>query len=359
MAAKNKSKPVSKTKTRLVTFSLLLIFAVGFSAYDIWKIYPETASTGTGKSIVFHVQKGIGPTALASQLQAAGIIESPGKLGLWLKLSGLFPTIKAGEFKLQDNMTPKEVINALQGRTATKGIRITIPEGYKLSQIAEVLIKAKLTDKDKFREACFDRTLLSKLGIPSNSAEGFLFPDTYYFHPNTTAPVVIEKMYRNFQKKTASLNLPQGNSLLELVTLASIVQAEAKVASEAPIIAGVYLNRLDANKFPGRRLQADPTVSFGCDSFILPQPTSCDTFKGTLGSKQLSDESNPYNTYRHSGLPPGPIGSPGFTSLRAVVQPKQVPYLYFVVSKDGEHQFSITLPEHQKAVNAYRQRNGN
>ncbi|MBN2716426.1 MAG: endolytic transglycosylase MltG, partial [Deltaproteobacteria bacterium] len=200
--------------------------------------------------------------------------------------------------------------------------------------------------------------LLNRLGIPAKSAEGFLFPDTYYFYPDTTAEEVVARMHENFIKKTESLNLPSGSALAELVTLASIVQAEAKVSDEAPIIAGVYTNRLNPDKFASGRLQADPTVAYGCDLFVPDKPPSCSTFKGVLGSRQLQDADNRYNTYRHAGLPPGPICCPGLHALKAALSPKVLPYLYFVVSTDGRHTFSVTLDEHEKAVQAYRQSSG-
>lgn len=362
MAKKNETPPATRGKIRLVTFGLLFLFAMGFTAYDVLIAYPQTAHTGDGAKIQFVVPKGIGPSQLTDALAQRNVISSPGKFGLWLKLSKQFPKVKAGEFELTTQMSPKEIIETLQGRSLHKGIRITVPEGFMLNQIGAALETASLVSVSDFRNACFDVALLRKLGIPAKSAEGFLFPDTYYFDKGVTAAEVVEKMFGNFQQKLASLqfpgNPPTGQKLLALITLASIVQAEAKVSSEAPVIAGIYTNRLDSKKFPSRRLQADPTVAYGCNPFLPSKPASCSTFKGTLGAKQLTDANNPYNTYKNAGLPPGPICAPGINAIQAAMTPQKVPYLYFVVSSNGKHQFSTTLAEHQEAVKAYRQSSG-
>ncbi|MBN2526416.1 MAG: endolytic transglycosylase MltG [Deltaproteobacteria bacterium] len=358
MTLDNTSQPRSRIRRRLVTFALLFVFAIGYSAYDVFWAYPKTPHSGVGKEVAFTVERGVSPTVLVRQLSDVKVIASPGKFGLWLKLSGEFRQVKAGDFLLTDGMTPKEIVRTLQGRSINKGVRVTIPEGFTLSQMAQTMANAKLVTVDEFRKATFDADLLTKLNIPGPSAEGFLFPDTYYFDPSVTAAQIVKRMRENFFKKTLGLELPEGKPLLELVTLASIVQAEAKVADEAPIIAGVYRNRLTPDKFPSGRLQADPTVVYGCNPFMTSRAPSCLTFKGVLGSKQLQDDHNPYNTYRHAGLPPGPICAPGLHALSAAKSPAFVPYLYFVVSKEGRHQFSTTLAEHEKAVKAYREQGG-
>ena len=135
-----------------------------------------------------------------------------------------------------------------------------------------------------------------------------------------------------------------------------MVHVFTAILQEMPIIAGVYLNRPRNPSRPARLLQADPTVSYGCEPFVRPRAPSCVTYKGTLGRRQLDDVANPYNTYKHPGLPPGPIAAPGIDALRAAHRPASVPYLYFVAaaSGDGTHVFSKTYPEHQKAVDALR-----
>jgi UPF0755 protein len=138
------------------------------------------------------------------------------------------------------------------------------------------------------------------------------------------------------------------------VILASIVQAEAQVVDEMEIIAGVYHNRLTRDEFPSRLLQADPTVGYGCQPFVKPRAPSCLRFRGTLTHSQIGDPKNPYNTYQHPGLPPGPICAPGLDALKAALRPANVPYFYFVAHKKGRHLFSTTLKEHRRAVDQYR-----
>ena len=256
---------------------------------------------------------------------------------------------------VRDDLSAAGLVAALSGPGVEQGIRVTVPEGYRLSQIGRRLEAAGIADRATFLALATDRVALKKLGLPGSTAEGYLFPDTYFFDDGAGAEQVIQTMYGQFVRQLARLGRRPGPELPPVVILASIVQAEAKVKSEMPVIAGVYHNRLTGAAFPTRLLQADPTVAYGCEPLVRPRAESCDGFQGVLSRAQLGDAGNPYNTYLHPGLPPGPICAPGLDALGAALKPADVPYFYFVVKGGGRHAFSVTLDEHHRAVRRYRQ----
>ena len=243
--------------------------------------------------------------------------------------------------------------------------RVTIPEGWNRFQVASRLEnQGVVTSADAFLKATEDPALLGSLGIPGESAEGYLFPDTYDFYRVSEPDAVVEKLVANFVIKFRNISRRHSEGLRALgplgdepehaaVILASIVEKEAVKAEEMPLIAGVFINRLLDEKFPSHLLQADPTVSYGCVAG-MPLPTSCTGFKGKLGRVHLDDATNPYNTYQHAGLPPGPISNPGTAALEAVLAPAETRYMYFVSRGNGTHEFSKTLEQHKAAVEKYR-----
>lgn len=249
--------------------------------------------------------------------------------------------------------------------TGTAIVRVTIPEGWNRYQVASRLENQRvLTSGSAFLRATEDRALLEELDIPSSSAEGYLFPDTYEFYRGAEPHEVVEKFIANYSIKFRNLSRRHSKGLRRLgalgddpehvaVILASIVEKEAAQTAEKPRIAGVFLNRLLLDSFPSRLLQADPTVAYGCVG-ARPVPMSCKGFKGKLRRSHLDDGTNPYNTYVHPGLPPGPISNPGLASLEAVLDPEKTKYLYFVARGDGTHEFSTTIEKHKAAVERYR-----
>jgi UPF0755 protein len=340
---------------RTVIISLGVVLAVFIAVgIDFLIAYPKSKGPGNGVERLVEVEKGVGPRRLATGLHERGVISSPYRFALWLRLSDRFAKVQAGTFRVRDDATPIQVVEALAGEGVIPGIRVTIPEGQKLSQVGDALQAAGVVTRAAFIRAATDRALLSRLGIVGPTAEGYLFPDTYFFDASQGASEVVEIMHANFNARLADLGKPKPPDLRAMVILASIVQAEARVAEEMPIIAGVYVNRLTNPEFPSRLLQADPTVSYGCEPFVTPRGRACDRFTGVLTRHQLIDQTNPYNTYVHPGLPPGPICAPGMSALKAAAAPKKVPYLFFVAEGSGRHAFSSTLKEHQQAVDRYR-----
>ena len=241
---------------------------------------------------------------------------------------------------------------------------VTIPEGLNRFQIAKRLEKIGITKSDYFLAVTEDSKLLEKAGIKSSTAEGYLFPDTYYFYSGVSPFVIMKKMAGNFRKKFLNFDRKypgwrkkyesiSDNPEYAVLILASIVQKETSKKDEARIIAGIFLKRLTDNGFTPHVLQSDPTALYGC-LVQVPPPPACTNYDGKL-SILLRDRDNFYNTYIYPGLPPGPICNPGEVALDAAFNPASTPYFYFVAKGDGTHQFSSTLEEHKKAIETNRQ----
>ncbi len=343
-----------KFKTKLIVALFSASLLGGFIAYRLLS-FGEVPGPGIGQEIEVEIPRGVGPKRLASILERAGIISNEMSFVVWLRLTGNFERVKSGSFVLRDNWTPKRIIATVEGRSASRGVQVTIPEGFTLTDTAKALETAGLKECENFVEVATSSKTVATLKAPGPTFEGYLFPDTYFFDATATSEDVIEKMYGRFQEQLGEIDIEESASIKEIAILASIVQAEARIIDEMPVIAGVYVNRLTKPEFPTRILQADPTVAYGCEPYIQPRAESCASFKGTLYRSHLTDATNPYNTYAHSGLPPGPICAPGLDALKAAADPADTPYFYFVAHKDGRHAFSATLKEHQKAVEKYRQ----
>ena len=263
----------------------------------------------------------------------------PKMFRLYGRLTGGDRNIKPGTYLFKPGTPWTDIISALNGGHGLVNT-ITIPEGYTISQITPLLARTLKVPADSVRVAMRDKALLARLDIPNPTLEGYVFPDTYAFPIGTTARQAVREMVYAFERRwkpdwDASLTELKINRN-DLVTMASIVEREARVAEERPVIAAVYYNRLRR----GMRLQADPTVQYALGHHV-----------GRVLYKDL-EVASPYNTYVNKGLPPGPIASPGVASLAAAAHPANVPYLYFVASRDGHHEFRTTLDEH---VNAIRQ----
>lgn len=275
-------------------------------------------------------------------------MEVPKSLDIYLrKVVKLPQNIKFGYY-VADNITYREFIsNIMSGIQST--VKVTIPEGFNLFDISNALDKAGVVDKDEFLNLVFNKEYIKKVtGEEHNSLEGFLFPGTYKFPKKYKSSGVVDTMYGNFKKnlpvnfkeKVTNYNL----SVYEAIILASIVQKETYNILEAPVVASVYYNRLKINMI----LQADPTILYG--KFLRGD------FEIKISKKDLRDETNIYNTYKHKGLPVTPICNPSLIALESVANPAKTSYLYFVASKNGEHLFSETYDTHRRYVNEHQKR---
>ena len=277
----------------------------------------------------------------AESLHKAGVIRSPRLFQLYAKLRRFDRGIKAGTYLLREREHWSVVLDALRNGRGIVNV-VTVPEGFTLAQIQSVLEAKMDVPRDSILAAVTDTVLLHRLDVPTPTIEGYLFPDTYFFPPGTSARTAVQAMVRRFEQRwkpewTARLDTLTV-SRHDLLTLASIVEREAKRPEERAVIAAVYWNRLKK----GMLLQADPTVQYA-----LPQ------YQKRLLTKHLTVKS-PYNTYRYRGLPPGPIASPGEASVRATLYPADVPFLYFVAHPDGHHEFRVKLADHEAAVRVAR-----
>jgi UPF0755 protein len=287
------------------------------------------------------IPRGASFAQAADSLARTGLIGSPKMFRLYGRVTGGDRNIKPGTYLLKHGTPWKDIVSALNGGHGLVNT-ITIPEGYTLLQITPLLARTLKVPMDSVQAAVRDTALLARLDIPNPTLEGYVFPDTYAFPVGTTARQAVREMVYSFERRWR----PEWDSSLvdlkinrnDLVTMASIVEREARLPEERPVIAAVYYNRLRK----GMLLQADPTIQYALGHHV-----------GRVLYKDL-EVASPYNTYIHKGLPPGPVASPGVPSLAAAANPANVPYLYFVASKDGHHEFRMTLEEHTSAIREVR-----
>lgn len=300
-----------------------------------------------GQEVIVTVPKGASLSQVATILHENGVISNR----LVFKIVGLIRgeqcKIKAGDYALKTGSDAGDVLDLLiSGKTLM--LSVTIPEGYNIFQIAELFQKRGIMTGEQFLGFVRSPDLIKELGLEGTTLEGYLFPDTYFFRPSEreSGEQIVQAMVKRFRdvydREVRPTAEKYGWTPYQVVTLASLIEKEAR-ATEHGLVSAVFHNRLRQNM----KLQSDPTVIYG--------------IKG-MGSKITRADLNrdhPYNTYVHTGLPPGPIANPGKDSLIAAVHPEDQPYLYFVARNDGTHHFSATLREHNNAVNMYqRSQNG-
>lgn len=274
---------------------------------------------------------------VADTLAARGLVGSARLFRWYAAFGGRDRAVKAGTYQLSAGQSWSELLDALVAGTGLV-VSVTIPEGFDLRRIVPRLARALEVPDDSVHAAVRDSAWRAERDIPAATLEGYLFPDTYVFAAGTTAREAVRLMLARFDAmwrpewdaRLAALGITRH----EAVTMAALVEKEARVAAERPTIAAVYWNRVRI----GMRLQADPTVQYA-----LPEHVE------RLLFVHLEVDS-PYNTYRRDGLPPGPIASPGAASLEAALHPTDVPYLFFVAHPDGHHEFTRTFQEHQRAI---------
>jgi UPF0755 protein len=296
---------------------------------------------GSGKRVeIVELVRGRSLRTFASGLEARGIVSSARLFSLYARLKGGDARVKAGIYQLSDGMRPGEILAKMISGDIYQRL-FALPEGYSMYQVAEMLEKRGIFTKDSFLQACRDRALLAQLGVSASSAEGYLLPGSYNILPGRNErDVVREMVQRQRQLLESGLNqraAKAGLSTSALLTLASMVEKEAVLPAEKPMIAAVFANRLKI----GMRLQSDPTALYGVRAF-----------SGKVSRDDIL-RPTPYNTYLIAGLPPGPIGNPGSDSIEAVLSHPAVPYLYFVARGDGSHQFSSDLNAHNAAVRKF------
>lgn len=329
---------------------IVLTLAIVFVSQRALFHYLNSASASSGQPVTFVVAENESVGSVATRLQDAGLIRSGTYFKLKMRLSNADSKLKAGRFTLDKGMSVDQIITALTTADNVQVINVRFQEGWRTEQYAEQLVQAGLIQTtDQFTQAIKNGTwnydfLASR---PSEtSLEGFLFPDTYQFRADASPDDIINTMLANFGKRVPASEQAKaqdlGLNLYQVMTVASIVEREAVVPEERPIIASVYYNRLKKNM----PLQADPTVQYaiGKTGNWWPQITPNDL-----------NVQSPYNTYQTPSLPPGPICNPSVASIDAALNPAQTDYLYFVAKSDGSgtHVFAKTYDEQLRNIKKY------
>jgi UPF0755 protein len=286
--------------------------------------------------VILEFPKGTSTQSMARKLASAGVIHYPWQL---LLARALHPNARllAGEYQFTREASPLTVFNRI-ARGDVFFYEITVPEGSNIFDIAGIVGRISFFKSADFLKAARDPALIRDIDPAASTLEGYLFPSTYRITRSTTIHQLCRIMTDLFRKEWR-----ETTALHETVTLASLIEKETAVPEERPVVASVYLNRLRL----GMKLECDPTTIYAA---LLEG-----RYRGVIHRSDLDSE-NPYNTYRHAGLPPGPIANPGALSLKAALAPAQTDYLFFVAKPDGSggHQFSRTMAEHGKAVQQYR-----
>lgn len=324
-------------RQKWLVIAVLLLAAVAMGRAAFFLALPP----GEGKTVlVVDFAKGSSLRKLAEELTKGGVLGSSRLFIVYARLRGGGDKVQAGTYQFTDAMPPPEILRMLiSGDVFEK--RFSVPEGYSIYQIAELLEGKGLFPKAAFLKECRNHELLRDAGIQGKSVEGYLYPSTYNLakivDPAAFVSLMTTKFAKVYNERFAALEKASGLTRQQILTLASMVEKEAIVPAEKPLIASVFFNRLQ-KRMP---LQSDPTAVYGVRAFS--------------GAVTRSDilAATPYNTYKISGLPPGPIGNPGDGAIEAVLKPASSGYYYFVAKNDGTHHFSATLTEHNRAVNLY------
>jgi UPF0755 protein len=327
---------------------LVLLMAIGFLVGGVWiwsslngRVEHQAAED------VVAIEPGTSPVAIVNRLTEAGIVRNPTLLKIYLRLTGRSARLKAGDYQFQSPISALEAVGKIE-RGDVYSQRVTIPEGLNRFEISELLAaKTGKATADQFLLLTYGKELVDKLDPSATNLEGYLFPDTYNYTTTTTAEDLIRGMVDRFNELfTADWSNRAsrlGLSVREVVTLASIIEEEARVPDERPRVASVFMNRLKR----GMPLASDPTFIYAA---ILARD-----YDGNPNQPRHRRRQSRYNTYIYPGLPPGPIASPGRASLEAALNPENTDYLYFVVNGTaGRHKFSRTSDEHELAVQEYR-----
>ncbi len=310
-------------------------------------------SPAPAEPVTVTVEAGQGPEEIGKALEAAGALESAVQFRILVSLLGYEGMLQAGDYEFDPGTPALQVVYRMR-RGIISSRFVTVVEGWRLEQAADALAEQGVPRQDFLDAARAEGYRFDFLAdVPlDESLEGYLFPATYYLRRSDTPRDVVRRMLQAFDGNV-SQDLRQeaddaGLSLHEVVTLASIIEREAQVPEERPIMAQVFLKRLRL----GIALEADPTVQYA----LSADPGSVRQFgywKAELTREDLEVDS-PYNTYRYGGLPPGPIACPGLDAIAAVVRPAETNYLYFVAKPDGSHAFAETFQEHQENIEKYR-----
>lgn len=371
------SKRSFRTGLVIVVGTLALI--VGILAFMVHRAlaYPDEPHDGRGQDVEVEVRSGMSFPEIASMLSDQGVIDRPTWFRLYAMWNGDTNRVKAGKYLIADNLTPAQVLAKLVEGVKQRTIAVTLHEGENTREFFATIERAGVASARELIALARDKEVLAKYAITGDSLEGYLFPDTYRFRVPEKPSVVIERMLNRHRavwnetvsqhaRDLARLKDKLGWSDREVLILASIIEKEAKDPQELRRIAQVFVNRLTSSSFKPHKLQTDPTIRYGC---LVPddksracvawiemctkvgKPPGCER----LHRAQLDDQDNPYNTYAHEGLPPGPISNPGRAAIAAAMTPDGSDYFFFVATAKNSrhHVFARTAAEHDRNVQKY------
>ena len=322
----------------------ILLFVGGLTAFFFHlQHYAKTPASREAPDKVITIPAGQPFTVTTEVLAQTDTIKDPYKFKIIARLKGYDKKLQAGEYALSAAMSPLKILQKM-ANGEVKLYKLTVPEGLNLYQIAALVDEAGLASKNSFIAAATNADLAHQLGLDAETLEGYLFPETYFFPKNLPLKTIISTMVNRFRQifnSTWQQRAKQlGFSNHQIVILASIIEKETGAPFERPLVSSVFHNRLNKKM----RLESDPTVIYGLKNF-----------DGNLKRKHLQTPT-PYNTYKSSGLPAGPIANPGKKSLEAALYPADTKFIYFVSKKDHTHQFSTNLKDHNRAVQKYQLR---
>ncbi len=329
-------------KTKLILAGVIVALVLGcLAGWRYLADYAASPADPRAENQLVLIPAGSGISSVSRILARLNIIDDAFKFKAAFYLKNRRARIKAGEYRLSAAMSPDKIMDILiRGDVFLH--RLTIPEGYNIKQIARLVEKSGLATGESFLQAATAPDFTAALGIAAETAEGYLFPETYFFPSTVTPNEIITAMtgrfWSVFSKEWKARAKDTGFSVHQIVTMASIIEKETAAPQERPLIASVFHNRLKR----GMRLESDPTVIYG-----IPD------FNGNITRAHLNTPT-PYNTYRISGLPPGPIANPGKASLEAALYPAKTSFLYFVSTGKGTHHFSTSFTEHNRAVQKFQ-----
>lgn len=339
--AGNKKFKLSRGQAAVI---LTVLFVGLIGLYGLRRDWGSAYGKIPKEGVIVQIPRGSSHRQIADLLAAKGLVRSSLSFRL-LAARNFRRTLHAGEYMFEERLSPNQIMRMLiMGRVYLH--TVTVPEGYTIFDIADLLEKEGLATRKDFLEMASDPTLVRYLAPGAPNLEGFLFPDTYKFPKGIPPRRIAETMVRRFRDAWSKIPHDHSDahlSSLGLVTMASLIERETAVAEERPRVASVFYNRLQDQ------------VALGCDPTVIYALRLAHQYRGTLSSADMHFPS-PYNTYLHRGLPPGPIANPGAASLRAAMEPEKTNFLYFVADAQGRHAFSRTLVEHNRNVMRYRQR---
>jgi UPF0755 protein len=357
------TKPMKRALIVFLVTSGVGVVALIVVARTAWR-YGDTPGGAASGKVTVEIPNGATAGDVSARLLDAGLIGNPTIFRLYAGQRGLAGRFKAGRYEIAAPASPKQILDTLVKGAADELVTVVVPPGKNLIEVAEILAAAGVAGKAELAAKASDPTFAAELGLPGNTLEGYLYPDTYRLRPRSTPARALIPLVRRHRQVWGELRAAHAKAALELkktlgfedhniVVLASIVEKETGRPEERPRIAQVFINRLHMPTFTPKLLQTDPTIIYGC-TVAIQRSAACQKWDGRIRRIQLDDRDNPYNTYTHEGLPPGPISNPGRAALEAVLAPDHTPFLYFVAKNDGTHQFSRTVAEHNAAVVKYQ-----